>query len=144
MTTRETELRAELAALELEVARLRNALETFIAEHEECEDGDGWMAQMCSMESLHVADEALSTPFTPTALNELIEKVENEWQPIETAPKDEAVFLAWRKHATHPLMVRYEPSYDWFANYDGEHVYALTHWMPLPKPPAMAKGENGC
>ena len=74
-------------------------------------------------------------------------KVENEWQPIETAPKDNTVFLAWRKHATHPLMVRYEPSYDWFANYDGEHVYDLTHWMPLPKPPAiytaMAKGEKG-
>ena len=69
-------------------------------------------------------------------------KAENEWQPIETAPKDEAVFLAWRKHATHPLMVRYEPSYDWFANYDGEHVYDLTHWMPLPKPPAMAQGEQ--
>ena len=69
-------------------------------------------------------------------------KAENEWQPIETAPKDNAVFLAWRKHATHPLMVRYEPSYDWFANYDGEHVYDLTHWMPLPKPPAMAKGEQ--
>ena len=64
MTTRETELLAANAALELEVARLRNALETFIAEHEECEDGDGWMAQMCSMEALHVADEAMSTPFT--------------------------------------------------------------------------------
>ena len=74
-------------------------------------------------------------------------KEENEWQPIETAPKDSVVFLAWRKHATHPLMVRYEPSYDWFANYDGEHVYDLTHWMPLPKPPAIdaavAKGEQG-
>ena len=74
-------------------------------------------------------------------------KAENEWQPIETAPKDNTVFLAWRNHATHPLMVRYEPSYDWFANYDGEHVYDLTHWMPLPKPPAidtaMAQGEQG-
>ena len=67
---------AHIAALELEVVRLRNALETFIAEHEECEDGDGWMAQMCSMEALHVADEAMSTPFTPTALNKLVEKVE--------------------------------------------------------------------
>ena len=65
-----------IAELEAEVAQLRGALETFIAEHEECEDADGWMAQMCSMEALHVADEALSTPFTPTALNELIEKVE--------------------------------------------------------------------
>jgi len=76
MTTRETELLAANAALEAEVLRLRNALETFIAEHEECEDSDGWMAQMCSMEALHVADEVLSTPFTPTVLNELIEKVE--------------------------------------------------------------------
>ena len=75
-------------------------------------------------------------------------KAENEslkrdqWQPIETAPKDGTVFLVCRKHATHPLMVRYESSYDWFANYDGEHVYDLTHWMPLPKPPAMAQGEK--
>ena len=69
------ELTAQVAALELEVVRLRNALETFIAEHEECEDSDGWMAQMCSMEALHAADEAMSTPFTPQALTELIEKV---------------------------------------------------------------------
>ena len=70
------DLKAANAVLELEVTRLRNALETFIAEHEECEDFDGWTAQVCSMEALHVADEALSTPFTPTALPELIEKVE--------------------------------------------------------------------
>ena len=70
------ELTAQVAALELEVVRLRNALETFITEHEECEDSDGWMAQMCSMEALHVADEAMSTPFTPTALNDLVEEVE--------------------------------------------------------------------
>ena len=76
MTTRETELLAANAALELEVVRMRGALETFIAEHEECEDGDGWMAQMCSMEALHAADEAMTTQFTPTVLNELIEKVE--------------------------------------------------------------------
>ena len=65
-----------IAYLDAEVLRLRNALETFIAEHEECEDSDGWMAQMCSMEALHVAGEVLSTPFIHTALNELIEKVE--------------------------------------------------------------------
>ena len=70
------ELTAQVAALELEVVMLQIALETFIAEHEECEDSDGWMAQMCSMEALHVADEAISTPFTPTALSALIEKVE--------------------------------------------------------------------
>lgn len=73
-------LLATNTALEAEVVRLRGALETFIAEHEECEDSDGWMAQMCSMEALHVADEVMSTPFTPTALNELIEKVEKIWR----------------------------------------------------------------
>ncbi len=67
---------AHIAALETEVMQLRNALETFIAEHEECEDSDGWMVQVCSMEALHVADEALSTQFNPQALPELIEKVE--------------------------------------------------------------------
>ena len=84
-------LTAQVAALELEVVRLRNALETFIAEHEECEDSDGWMAQMCSMEALHVADEAMSTPFTPTADGEQIERLEprigtperKEWQEDE-------------------------------------------------------------
>lgn len=69
-------LKEQVAQLEAEVLRLRGALETFITEHEECEDGDGWMAQMCSMEALHVAGEVLSTPFTPAALPELIEKVE--------------------------------------------------------------------
>ena len=34
------ELLATNAALELEVVRMRVALETFIAEHEECEDAD--------------------------------------------------------------------------------------------------------
>ena len=65
-----------ITALELEVVRLRNALETFIAEHEECEDRDGWVAYMCSMKALRVADKAMATPFTHTALHELIEKVE--------------------------------------------------------------------
>ena len=92
MTTQhETELLAANAALEAEVVRLRNALETFIAEHEECEDSDGWMAQMCSMEALHVADEVLSTPFTPTADGEQVERREprigtperKEWQEDE-------------------------------------------------------------
>lgn len=67
-------LTAQVSALELEVVRLRGALETLIAEHEECEDSDGWMAQMCSMEALHAADEAMSTPFTPTALSAMIAK----------------------------------------------------------------------
>ena len=94
------------------------------------------------IESLRsVAEKPLAELAAIKAENESLKR--DQWQPIETAPKDGTVFLVWRKHATHPLMVRYESSYDWFANYDGEHVYDLTHWMPLPKPPAMAQGEKG-
>ena len=64
------------AELELEIARLREALQTYIDEHEECQDADDWMAMMCSIEAHHVADEALSAPPSTTALQELIEKVE--------------------------------------------------------------------
>lgn len=42
MTTREAELEAE-------VLRLLGALETFIAEHEECEDGDGWLVTVAGI-----------------------------------------------------------------------------------------------
>ena len=90
------------------------------------EEMDGWRNQAHQSQS---AFDRLQDQLTKA------EQGAMEWQPIETAPKDGTVFLAWRKHATHPLMVRYEPSYDWFANYDGEHVYDLTHWMPLPKAP---------
>ena len=64
------------AELELEIARLRHAFQTYLDEHEECQDADDWMAMMCSIEAHHVADEALSTPPSTTALQELIEKVE--------------------------------------------------------------------
>ena len=74
MTTRETELLAANAALELEVVRLRRALELasgFIrrTNYEYGVDSDESEIEQC-------VQSALSTPFTPTALNELIEKVE--------------------------------------------------------------------
>lgn len=40
---------------------LRDAFQTFIDEHEECQDADEWMAELCSIEALHVAGEALDT-----------------------------------------------------------------------------------
>jgi hypothetical protein len=65
----------------------------------------------------------------------------SEWQPIETAPKDGSVILAWRKHATIPMIVGFDPSYgEWedVYNYNGVHVYHITHWMPLPEPPEIS------
>ena len=62
MTTRETELTAQVAALELEVMRLRDVIFDMAGE----EPGISWGK----------ADKVLSThPFTPAALPDLIEKV---------------------------------------------------------------------
>ena len=62
MTTRETELLAANAALELEVVRMREVIFDMAGE----EPGISWGK----------AEKALSTQFTPTTLNDLIEKVE--------------------------------------------------------------------
>ena len=62
---------------------------------------------------------------------------EDRWQPIETAPKDGSKFLAWRRHSTLPLIVFYNAEYDQYECNDGHLVFSLTHWLPLPKAPAM-------
>ena len=60
MTTRETELLAANAALELEVAKLRSVMTDVIKAH-------GYAGG--------TPVEAMSTPFTPTALSAMIAKV---------------------------------------------------------------------
>ena len=55
-------LTAQVAALELEVVRLREVIFDMAGE----EPGVSWGK----------ADKVLSTPFTPTALNDLVEEVE--------------------------------------------------------------------
>ena len=67
---------------------------------------------------------------------------EREWQPIETAPKDQAV-LVWLPGAATGLEMEIgycsssDPDGDW---YPSTHVgfpidIPPTHWMPLPKDP---------
>lgn len=76
MTTRETELTAQVAALELEVVRLRNALEHLSKAAGQTIDvrtPEDWVNLNIG---LSLSIQVLSTPFTTTALPELIEKVE--------------------------------------------------------------------
>ena len=65
-----------------------------------------------------------------------------EWQPIETAPKDETIFLAWTP--THNggcvdfciwanLLERWQ---DPDAEVGGK--MEPTHWMPLPEAPNVS------
>ena len=58
----------QLATSQLSETQLRGALQTYIDEHEECQDADDWMAMMCSMEAHHAADKALSQPSDTSSL----------------------------------------------------------------------------
>ena len=76
-------------------------------------------------------------------------KGENEWQPIETAPKDGTVFLGYKRGQFRECHKVPRDDCDmWcFGGTSGaDDLFPNikpTHWMPLPKPPAMAQGENG-
>ena len=87
-------------------------------------------------------------------------KAENEWRDIETAPKDKTRIICYGKlyhpkgwNGWHPEFDESHPeAYGWDVrmayfmdgNWQLGHAcgFAPTHWMPLPKPPAMAKGEK--
>lgn len=70
------ELSQQLAAEQLNNKLLRDALQSYIDEHEECQDADDWMVMMCSMEAHHAANEALSIPASTEALDKYVaEKV---------------------------------------------------------------------
>lgn len=57
----------------------------------------------------------------------------SEWQPIETAPKDEQVVLYHVPGQRKPFMCRADDYWSGLAAYlDG-----ATHWMPLPAPPEV-------
>ena len=75
-------------------------------------------------------------------------KAENEWQPIETAPKDGTVFLGYKLGQFRECYKVPRDDCDmWcFGGTSGaDDLFPNikpTHWMPLPKPPAMAQGEQ--
>jgi hypothetical protein len=83
-----------------------------------------------------------------------------KWQPIEVAPKDGTPILAslgpfmyivfWSDHSDlkhdHPWWEQGHAEWEngkWIGYH--EHFYAAspTHWMPLPKPPALGGKKDG-
>ena len=67
-----------------------------------------------------------------------------EWQPIETAPKDEEteIIIAghWGGEPDAPQFVTLSRRVPGLINHWEGHSHDLvTHWMPLPEPP---KGEK--
>lgn len=68
----------------------------------------------------------------------------NGWRPIETAPKDGAIFLVWFPEQREIGYGNFVPAdyaypdayyYFWFDVSEAEMEVSPTHWQPLPKPP---------
>ncbi len=61
-----------------------------------------------------------------------------EWQPIETAPKDKEILVAY---VGNVMIARYSRALNgfparWIGPYPDDFTYGgPTHWMPLPEPP---------
>ena len=72
LPTDDTALKELLAASQAREVALREALQTFIEEHEDCEDSDDWAAYMCSIDAVHEAENALDIPTDDNALKELL------------------------------------------------------------------------
>ena len=71
-----------------------------------------------------------------------------QWQPIETAPKDGSTIMLWERYESEPFFGFWWEGRDrWRAStthYDTDgnacvidRIYSdgVTHWMPLPQPP---------
>lgn len=78
-----------------------------------------------------------------------------KWQPIETAPKDGTIILAWcvhtnAKYAANPVKEGWVAPVvaRWIDHHGGGwtwngHAGEFTHWMPLPDAPCMKPSEGG-
>lgn len=72
----------------------------------------------------------------------------NEWQPIESAPKDGSSILAWPCYSGNGVSqvqwrdMKRTPG-RWEHQWGRGVPVEPTHWMPLPKPPTKGQRENG-
>lgn len=66
-------------------------------------------------------------------------EAKDAWQQIQTAPKDGSVFICSRRSGRRGLNHWSHEFHSW------NHVIfddPMTHWMPLPGPPAIAQQES--
>jgi hypothetical protein len=64
---------------------------------------------------------------------------EQEWLPIETAPRDGTEIIGWGKHLGYAV-VRYDvhqsnPEFPWLTSDQQYSAAYVTHWRHLPERP---------
>lgn len=59
----------------------------------------------------------------------------NEWQPIETAPKDGTSILGYNETNDSIHIAKWNEKYEWVTGDYDNIVVSLTLWFPLPEPP---------
>jgi hypothetical protein len=69
-----------------------------------------------------------------------IDAMGDGWQPIESAPDDTCVMIAFHKFGdpTKGRLIAFAQSSDgndWYEEDSGQMLWSPTHWMPLPEPP---------
>lgn len=69
--------------------------------------------------------------------------IEQDWQPIETAPRDGTAVLCWPFNYSSLFEGKAEPEIvigffsedDWWCESTVAKTFDPTHWCPLPTPP---------
>ena len=137
-------LKTQLAASQLHAEQLREALQTFIDEHEECTDADDWMAMLCSIEAHHVAEEALAIPQDTSALHEYVKDIESsrdwykrrvdllqEWQSKMRDPERTIVCDIIANGLTMPEGGRYEVDTSALDSYVAKRLHDMACYKGL-------------
>ena len=107
------------------------------------------LAKVC--EAYTVEDGVVTTViFGEEELQQFAQRIQPQWQPIETAPKDGTRIMLWEQYSDVPFVGWWMAGGHWTVSH--EHVDAkggwegaivvdrieqkfITHWMPLPTPP---------
>ena len=59
-----------------------------------------------------------------------------DWQPIDTAPRDDDDILLWDGHSVKMGWLDDDGKHKFITDFGGPHnVVDATHWMSLPEPP---------
>lgn len=93
-----------------------------------------------------IRDESISiNGITQDSLGKCIDEAlselkENNWQPIEAAPKDATNILIYSVGFEKHVIGYWNMHVDSWQAQKGVYINHPTHWMPLPQPPNI-KGE---